>query len=213
MKKILITGATGKQGSAAAYELLKNNFEIYALTRDPQSLQAVSLEKAGAVLIKGDLEDAEGLKDILKKVDGLYLVLPPVWVSSKETDEKEAEIGIQTIRLAKEQGVKFVLYSSVLGSDKQDSFRPKFKFTIEKYLLESGLKASVIRPATFMENLLLPSFGKINGIVGHCLYRVGSISFGRGNAFIIENDQLVLLSQSISHCRIPVIHRTSGPGQ
>lgn len=159
MKKILITAATGQQGSAAAYELLQNNFEVFALTRDPQSLKAVSLVNAGAVLVKGDLEDVEGLKDILKKVDGLYLVLPPVWVSSKETDEKEAEIGIQTIRLAKEQGVKLVLYSSVLGSDKQDSFRPKFKFTIEKYLLESGLQGAVIRPATFMENLLLPSFG------------------------------------------------------
>ncbi|MEZ0453687.1 NmrA family NAD(P)-binding protein [Sphingobacterium thalpophilum] len=182
MKKILITGATGKQGSAAAYELLKNNFEIYALTRDPQSLQAVSLEKAGAVLIKGDLEDAEGLKDILKKVDGLYLVLPPVWVSSKETDEKEAEIGIQTIRLAKEQGVKFVLYSSVLGSDKQDSFRPKFKFTIEKYLLESGLKASVIRPATFMENLLLPSFGLGEGKF------INPLPEGRAISWVSTND-------------------------
>ncbi|WP_343539923.1 NmrA family NAD(P)-binding protein [Sphingobacterium thalpophilum] len=182
MKKILITGATGKQGSAAAYELLKNNFEIYALTRDPQSLQAVSLEKAGAVLIKGDLEDAEGLKDILKKVDGLYLVLPPVWGSSKETDEKEAEIGIQTIRLAKEQGVKFVLYSSVLGSDKQDSFRPKFKFTIEKYLLESGLKASVIRPATFMENLLLPSFGLGEGKF------INPLPEGRAISWVSTND-------------------------
>lgn len=182
MKKILITGATGKQGSAAAYELLKNNFEIYALTRDPQSLQAVSLEKAGAVLIKGDLEDAEGLKVILKKVDGLYLVLPPVWVSSKETDEKEAEIGIQTIRLAKEQGVKFVLYSSVLGSDKQDSFRPKFKFTIEKYLLESGLKASVIRPATFMENLLLPSFGLGEGKF------INPLPEGRAISWVSTND-------------------------
>src|SRR5690606_17154160 len=159
MKKILITGATGKQGSALAYELLKNNFEVFALTRNPQSLQAFSLQKAGAVLVKGDLEDVEGLRDILRKVDGLYLVLPPVWVSNKETDEKEAEIGIRAIRLAKEQGVKFVLYSSVLGSDKQDSFRPKFKFTIEKYLLDSGLHGAVIRPATFMENLLLPSFG------------------------------------------------------
>ncbi|WP_282636870.1 NmrA family NAD(P)-binding protein [Sphingobacterium thalpophilum] len=182
MKKILITGATGKQGSAATYELLKNNFEIYALTRDPQSLQAVSLEKAGAVLIKGDLEDAEGLKVILKKVDGLYLVLPPVWVSSKETDEKEAEIGIQTIRLAKEQGVKFVLYSSVLGSDKQDSFRPKFKFTIEKYLLESGLKAAVIRPATFMENLLLPSFGLGEGKF------INPLPEGRAISWVSTND-------------------------
>lgn len=159
MKRILVTAATGKQGSAAAYELLKNNFEVFALTRNPQSAKALDLKKAGAILVKGDLEGIEDLRDIFKKVDGLYLVLPPVWVSSRESDEKEAETGIRTIKLAEEQGVKFVLYSSVLGSDKQNLFRPKFKFTIEKYLLESSLQGAVIRPASFMENLLLPSFG------------------------------------------------------
>lgn len=163
MEKILVTGATGKQGSATAYELLKNNFEVYALTRNPHSTEAHNLEKAGAILVKGDLEDIEGLRDIFKKVDGLYLVLPPVWVSSNETDEKEAETGIQAIKLAEEEGIKFVVYSSVLGSEKQDLFRPKFKFTIEKYLLESKLQGAVIRPASFMENLLLPSFGLADG--------------------------------------------------
>ncbi|WP_456298825.1 NmrA family NAD(P)-binding protein [Chryseobacterium fluminis] len=129
------------------------------MDKNPQSQEARNLKDAGAVLVKGDLEDVDVLKDTFKKVDGLYLVLPGVWVSSKETDEKEAELGIQTIKLAEEQGIEFVLYSSVMASDKQDRFRPKFKFTIEQYLLESKLQGAVIRPASFMENLLLPSFG------------------------------------------------------
>ncbi|WP_263603467.1 NmrA family NAD(P)-binding protein [Chryseobacterium sp. PET-29] len=159
MKKILVAGATGKQGSATAYELLQNGFEVFALTRNPQSQEAIQLEKAGAQLVKGDLEDVEVLRKTLGKVDGLYLVLPGVWVSSVETDEAEAALGIQTLKLAEEQGVQFVLYSSVMASDKQHTFRPKFKFTIEKYLLESKLQGAVIRPASFMENLILPSFG------------------------------------------------------
>jgi len=163
MKKILVTGATGNQGSATAYELLQNGFEVFALTRNPQSPEAENLKKAGAILVKGDLEDVEVLSDVFQKVDGLYLVVPSVWVSNKETDEKEAEIGIRTIKLAEQQGVKFVLYSSVMASDKQDLFRPKFKFTIEKYLLASDLQGAVIRPASFMENLLLPSFGLAEG--------------------------------------------------
>lgn len=159
MKKILVTGATGNQGGATVYELLKNDFEVLALTRDPQSQQAKNLKKAGAVLIKGDLEDTDVLREVFQKIDGLFLVLPGVWVSSKETDEQEADLGIQTIKLAEEHGVKFVLYSSVLASDKQDRFRPRFKFSIEKHLLQSNLDGAVIRPASFMENLLLPSFG------------------------------------------------------
>lgn len=159
MKTILVTGATGKQGSATVYELLKNNFKVFALTRDPQSAEAKNLEKAGATLVQGDLENIESLSDLFKEIDGLYLVLPPVWVSSRETDEKETKLGINAIQLAEKQGVKFVLYSSVLASDKQDAFRPRFKFTIEKYLFKSNLQGAVIRPASFMENLFLPSFG------------------------------------------------------
>jgi len=159
MKRILVTGATGNQGSATVYELLKNDFKVFALTRDPRSQEAENLKKAGAILVKGDLEDTDVLREVFQKIDGLFLVLPGVWVSSRETDEKEADLGIQTLTLAEEQGVKFVLYSSVLASDKQDRFRPRFKFTIEKYLLQSTLQGAVIRPASFMENLLLPSFG------------------------------------------------------
>jgi uncharacterized protein YbjT (DUF2867 family) len=159
MKRILVTGATGNQGSATVYELLKNDFEVFALTRDPQSQEASNLKSAGAVLIKGDLENTDVLKEVFQKIDGLFLVLPGVWVSSKETDEQEADLGIQTLKLAEEKGLKFVLYSSVMASDKQDRFRPRFKFTIEKYLLQSALQGAVIRPASFMENLLLPSFG------------------------------------------------------
>jgi len=159
MKRILVTGATGNQGSATVYELLKNDFEVFALTRDPESQKALNLKDAGAVLVKGELEDTDVLREVFQKIDGLFLVLPGVWVSSKETDEQEADLGIQTLKLAVEQGVKFVLYSSVMASDKQDRFRPRFKFTIEKYLLQSALQGAVIRPASFMENLLLPSFG------------------------------------------------------
>lgn len=159
MKKILVAGATGKQGSATVYELLQNGFEVFALTRNPLSPEAEQLKEAGAQLVKGDLEEVEILRETLSKVDGLYLVLPGVWVSNVETDEAEAALGIQTLKLAEEQNIQFVLYSSVMASDKQDSFRPKFKFTIEKYLLESQLKGAVIRPASFMENLILPSFG------------------------------------------------------
>lgn len=177
MKKILVAGATGKQGSATVYELLQNGFEVFALTRNPLSPEAEQLREAGAQLVKGDLEDVEVLKDALSKVDGLFLVLPGVWISSVETDEAEAALGIQTLKLAEEQGVQFVLYSSVMASDKQDVFRPKFKFTIEKYLLESKLQGAVIRPASFMENLILPSFGLGEGKFINLLPEEAAISW------------------------------------
>jgi len=159
MKKILVTGATGKQGSATVIELLNHGFGVTALTRNPNSEEAMRLKNRGAHLLQGDLNSVDILRQTLLNMDGLYLVLPPVWVSSIETDEQEAALGIQILQLAKECDVDFVVYSSVLASDKQATFRPKFKYSIEQYLWNSGLKGTVIRPASFMENLLLPSFG------------------------------------------------------
>jgi uncharacterized protein YbjT (DUF2867 family) len=46
-----------------------------------------------------------------------------------------------------------------LKAPQHASFRPRFKHTIEAHLWESGLKATVIRPAGFMENLLMPTTG------------------------------------------------------
>ncbi|MDM8173213.1 NmrA/HSCARG family protein [Olivibacter sp. 47] len=159
MKKIFVTGATGNQGSATVLELLDHGFDVTALTRNPNSPEAQHLKNKGAHLLQGDLENIDALRPTLQTIDGLYLVLPPVWISSKETDEQEAAMGIQILEVAKECGVNFVVYSSVMASDKQATFRPKFKFSIEQYLWASGLKGVVLRPASFMENLLLPSFG------------------------------------------------------
>ncbi|WP_276875297.1 NmrA family NAD(P)-binding protein [Chryseobacterium joostei] len=69
MKRILVTGAIGNQGSATVYELLKNDFEC--TYKNPQSPEAELLKNAGAILIKGDLEDVDVLKEVFQKVDSL----------------------------------------------------------------------------------------------------------------------------------------------
>jgi len=79
-------------------------------------------------------------------------------------DNKEADLGIAFIDLLKRKKVSYVIHSSVLMADKQEAFRPRFKHTIEEYLWSSGLNATVLRPATFMENFLMPSSGISEGI-------------------------------------------------
>jgi len=65
---ILITGATGNQGSAIAYQLLSNGCRVRAMTRDPQSAASKALVADGAELVKGDFGDPESLEDALKGV-------------------------------------------------------------------------------------------------------------------------------------------------
>src|SRR5690606_21957558 len=101
----------------------------------------------------------DSLESALNEVNAVYMVLPPVWDMNEEEDNKEADLGIAFIDLLKTKNMKFVIYSSVYMSDTQKSFRHRFKHSIEDHLWKSGLKAVVLRPATFMENFLMPSAG------------------------------------------------------
>lgn len=163
IKSILVTGATGQQGGATARELLKFGFQVKALIRDKNSNKAKELAQLGAKLIKGDWSNFDSFETSLNHVDAVYMVLPPVWDMNEEADNKEADLGIDFINVLKDKNIKFVIYSSVFMSDKQKAFRPRFKHTIEEHLWKSGLHAVVLRPATFMENFLMPSTGISEG--------------------------------------------------
>jgi len=163
IKSVLVTGATGQQGGATARELLKFGFQVKALTRDKHSDKAKALAQLGAELVEGDWLDFASLEAALNEVDAVFMVLPSTWNMSEEEDNKEADLGIAFINLLKQKNIKFVMYSSVLMAHQHKPFRPRFKHTIEEYLWNSGLNATVLHPATFMENFLLPSSGITEG--------------------------------------------------
>ena len=54
---IVVTGATGNQGGAAAAPLLTAGWRVRALTTDPASRAARALARAGAEVTAGDLDD------------------------------------------------------------------------------------------------------------------------------------------------------------
>lgn len=52
---LLVTGATGRQGGAAARALLAAGLPVRALVRDPLAPRAKDVEALGAELVTGDL--------------------------------------------------------------------------------------------------------------------------------------------------------------
>ena len=55
MPRVLVTGATGQQGGATVAALLaKGGFEIFALSRTPDSPKAKSLAGKGVKVLQGD---------------------------------------------------------------------------------------------------------------------------------------------------------------
>jgi uncharacterized protein YbjT (DUF2867 family) len=158
-KMILVFGATGQQGNAVARELLANDFEVRAFVRNGNAAPAIDLKTLGAEIFQGDLQNASEISEALNGVNGIFLVLPPEWNPTAETDNAEWLLGKQIIDKAKENNVEQIVYSSVMASELQAEFRPYFKFQIEEYLAKSGLQYTILKPAAFYENFFMPHYG------------------------------------------------------
>ncbi|KAH8797991.1 NAD(P)-binding protein [Flagelloscypha sp. PMI_526] len=156
MSRILVVGATGRQGGAVLRALQHASKghpdphrRLFALTRNPSSPAAKKLASEGVQVIQGDINDTAGLTSTLKQVDRAFLVTD---ISQGTTKEEQA--GKNFVAAAKAAGLEHLVFSSVDGAER-DSKVPHFesKFQIETALRLSGLSHTVIRPVAFMDML------------------------------------------------------------
>ena len=68
-KKVFVTGATGFIGTAIVSELLNNNYQVLGLTRSDEGEKA--LIAAGALVLRGDLEDTASLRKGAEAADAV----------------------------------------------------------------------------------------------------------------------------------------------
>ncbi|MEV8588173.1 NmrA/HSCARG family protein [Streptomyces sp. NPDC051180] len=149
---ILVLGGTGRQGGAVARELLRRGRTVHALVRDPGKAEARSLEEAGAVLVRGDLDDPASLLAAMKDADGVFSVQT---FRGPGGCEAEVRQGRAVADAAVEAGVRHFVYSSVGGADR-DTRVPHFesKLEVEEYLRTLDLPTTVLRPVMFHDILL-----------------------------------------------------------
>lgn len=152
-RTILVTGATGKQGGAVVRHLLKDGWDVRALTRTPTKEEAITLNREGVEVVKGDLDDRLSLRKALDDVYGVFSVQQP-W---EHGVKKETEQGIVLADEAQRAEVTHFIYSSV-GSAHRNTGIPHFesKWKIEQHIRSIGLQYTIIRPVYFMENFLAP---------------------------------------------------------
>jgi len=142
---ILLTGATGKTGAAAAQALLARGVKFRALVRNEE--KAAALKAAGVELVIGDVADAGTLATALHGVEKALLTLP--------NSQQQLDHEMRFTDTAVTAGVKhLVKLSSMEARPEARSPIPKTHYQSEQYIRKSGLTWTMIKPNFFMQNLL-----------------------------------------------------------
>jgi uncharacterized protein YbjT (DUF2867 family) len=138
---ILITGSTGVVGNQVLEHLKGSGADVSALTRSPE--QAHFPE--GVTAIKGDLSDVDSVRQAMQGISTLFLLAPNA--------PDELTQALQTLSVARETGVKGVVYLSVFkGAEYVDVPHFTGKHTVERMIEHCDIPATVLRPAYFIQN-------------------------------------------------------------
>jgi uncharacterized protein YbjT (DUF2867 family) len=172
-RTILITGATGKQGSSVLSALLglpDTPFRLLALSRTPDSAssKALAAKSPSISVIQGDLNDPDA---IFTAAGGHGAVWGVFSMQSPGRGDREETQGKSLVDAAVKYGVSHLVYSSVdrggPRSDTNPTDIPHFrsKHHIEEHLKEvaaaGNLSWTILRPTAFFENAMPGFFGKV----------------------------------------------------
>lgn len=166
-RPILVFGATGQQGGSVAAALLQAGWPVRALVRDPASAKSLALRQAGVELVRGGFADTAAMGLAMQGVHGVFSVQPSSGQGAALglSDAEEQRYGIAIADLAVEHGVQHLVYSSTnaVGATPTGMGHFDSKANIEAHIRTLPLTATIVRPAAFMEMLMMPGFGLDQG--------------------------------------------------
>ncbi len=144
---ILITGATGKLGSAVARALIKliPASHVAVSVRDPK--QATFLKELGIEVRQGDFDDPASLDRSFAGAEHLLLI------STNGMDhEKRSQRHCNAIEAARRARVKQVFYTSLLPGPLSNAFVMKAHLDTERNLKASGLPYTILKNGVYAES-------------------------------------------------------------
>jgi uncharacterized protein YbjT (DUF2867 family) len=214
-KTILVTGATGRQGGAVTRHLLRDGWQVRALTRNPTSAPARALAALGATVVQGDMDDLASLHPHFAGAYGVYSVQNPY----PKGIQAEITQGRHVADATHAAGVQHLVYGSG-GTGKPGTNIPSWesKLEIEEHMRTLDLPLTVLRPMALMELMtdkaFYPAIGtwhvmpKIMGwsrrLPWICADDVGAIAaqvFAHPERFIGQDLKLASDEQSLKDCR------------
>src|ERR687886_741497 len=165
--KILVVGATGRVGGAAAEQLLETGLEVRALVRRAE--KGERLRTLGAEVAVGDATAPDTLEPAVQGCSGIFSALG-AGPGRGGSEMVEYQGNLNLLSAARSAGVRRFVYSSVHLADhplaqKVGAFHEKARF--EKELLAAeDVSSTILRPAIFMETLCMMIQGPLAFIPG-----------------------------------------------
>ena len=147
MTKVLVTGATGNNGSLLTPRLASHDdLEVSAFVRDLE--KAAFLKDAGVELFLGTFEEPATLKKAVRGQDIVVLITP-----NSSTAATQAS---NVLKAAREAGVRKIVRLSVIkaGIDSPTE-NTRFHGQTDDEILDSGLTYVILRPHFSMQNFFL----------------------------------------------------------
>ncbi|MBR9776103.1 MAG: SDR family oxidoreductase [Cytophagales bacterium] len=144
MMKIAITSASGKLGASIVNELIKEvgDNQVIGIARTPKNAKQLGIE-----IRKGDYNSRDQFNEALKGIDTMLLV------SGMDDPEKRIQQHRNVIDAAKQNGVKKIVYTSIIGDEENTAFSPIVKSNrqTEKDIQASGLLWAIGRNGIYIE--------------------------------------------------------------
>jgi uncharacterized protein YbjT (DUF2867 family) len=153
VKKILVFGATGKQGCSVLCSLStvarENDWKLYGCCRHTKSGCSGKLQECGVELIEADLNNEDSLRTVLKGIDIVFL-LTDSWDQSQSGDN-EYRLGSRVARLCKDSGVSQIIFSSLPNVEKVSGGKYKVPQFTNKARIEDDIRGMGFKYTAFVE--------------------------------------------------------------
>lgn len=180
-KVIAVFGATGAQGGGVARAILSDigsEFSVRAVVRDPNSDKAKELAALGAEIVKGDIDDAQSIKDALAGAYGAYFV---TFFWAHFSVEREMEEAKHFAEAAKKAGLKHAIWSTLedvrkwvpLEDDSMPTLHGKYKVPhfegkaeSNQYFTDLGVPVTFLYTSFYWENFIYFGLGPKRGADG-----------------------------------------------
>jgi uncharacterized protein YbjT (DUF2867 family) len=140
---ILVTGASGTVGRPVLEEVSKLGKPVKALYRSAEDARNAP---SGVATVIADFADKASLANALQGIDAIYLVCSPI--------PQLVELESNVIDACKQAGVGHMVLNSALGAGDYPKSFPSWHRRVEDKLKASGLGYTILRPNTFMQNIV-----------------------------------------------------------